>query len=635
MLRGAELDNEMRTENAAAPSDARWDEPASVRLSPVEMRNLHLINDPALAGYDANPASSGADRLGVAHEGCGDARPSAASPERGCEELPGAPFGCYRYEVEPTGAARLLSYEGDKTCVEVPDEVDSHVVAELGEGLFRGHGEIESVTLPPELKRIGAHAFDECSALRRIELPPALEAIGSFAFAKAGLEAASIPASVHSIGEKAFFACKELRACMLPPDLREVGDEAFAYAGIQRVVLPAALERLGFHVFDHTPVQVHALEGAMRFSGEGGRYRIDERGGLYCGDELVELVSCVSSYSVLPGTRRIAARAFCRNGFIRRVDVPEGVREVGDEAFHGCRNLRRVSLPDSLESIGAMAFVGTALSSLRIGAGLRHVGDSAFLVQGRNPLRSSRALSHVEIDEHNEHFYLESGLLCQRGAGDGAGDLCLLYLGPENVVRIPASVNRIASCAFCGTSNVDELFVHGHLHSVCWEALSTVRSIPVIHVQFASPIDGYAGEDFLIPSLSARYRSITNLITTDERGTVFNFPYYDSWVAHVSSVEEFVPAAARRLMRPMCLSDRARELYLGILQRKRAKACRYCAKKGDMDALVFLCEAGVLGKEDVAADLDRATAERETQATACLLELMRRFGWQTGIDMSL
>lgn len=687
------MDNEVRTERAAAPDDARLDEPISVRLSPVEMRNLHLINDPALEGFGAVrtaddelpdgalPPSGGGSSYSSSCDGRYDLKSDAAEFKCECAEPTGISFGCYRYEVTPKGTARLLSYEGDGTRVKVPDEVDFLVVTELGEGLFRSHSEIESVALPSALTRIGAHAFDECSALRHVELPASLEVIESFAFAKSGLESVALPSSVQSLGEKAFFACKELRACVLSPGLREVGNEAFAYSGIQRIVLPPTIERMGFHVLDHTLAQVHATSGAIGFGGRGegghdegghseggcskgggsdvahgysagvgssavgsngaddvsraGCYFVDARGGLYRGDEFVELMSCASAYAVRPGTRRIAARAFCRNGFVRRVELPEGVREIGDEAFYGCWNLRQLTLPDSLEAIGSMALVGTALTTLRIGKSLRDAGEAAFLVQGKSPLRVATSLAHVEIDPENRHFYTESGLLCKRGAGEGGGDLCLLYLGPDNVVRIPQAVNRIASCAFCGTSNIDELFVHGHLHSVCWEALSTVRAIPLVHVQFSQPIDGYDGEDFYVPSLSARYRSMTNLITTDERGTVFNFPYYDAWIAHVSAAEEFLPAAVRRLMRPICLSDRARELYLGILQRKRGKACCYFAKKGDMDALAFLCEARVLDKEDVVADLDRATAERETQATACLLELMRRFGWHAGVDMSL
>lgn len=615
-----------------------------VRLSPVEMRNLSLINDPALEGF-----SREGTRLpfGMASRVSDDERSVMEGASRADQRTPddaardGEPHvatfasGMWRYALRPDGGASIVSCDAEEAHLAIPGEIDGHVVVELAAEAFRGRADIESVALPAAIERIGKHAFDECASLGGVSLPASLKEIDDFAFAKSGLGAVEVPESVERIGAKAFFSCKRLRRCTLHDGLAELCEEAFAYSGLERIEVPASVRRIDLGVVDHTPAQRNVSAGSFVIDEGNPSYSVDSAGGLYRGDALVELIGRFDAYAVRPGTRVVENRAFYLNAFVRAVGVPEGVVRIGDEAFCGCRMLKRLELPDSLEEIGEAALVGTSLSRVRIGASLRKAGDSAFLVQGKSPTRAVRTLVDVEIDPRNERFYIESGLLCQRGAGEAGGDLCLLYVGPENVVRVPERVNRVAQCAFSGVSCIDELIVHGHLHSVCWEAFSTTCSIPLVRVRFPEPLDGYDELAFPVPELSPRFRSVTNLLTTDERGTVFNFDYYDSWVAHTVVVEEFAAAALLRLERPVALSARTKELYEGIFKRRACKISRYFAEKGDIDALSALAHRGLLDERSVAEALEEVTRCGDTQAVACLLELRRRFFGVAKIDFSL
>lgn len=616
----------------------------SVRLSPVEMRNLSLINDPALDGFsregarlpfgmasrvsdDERSVMEGASRADLRISG------DAAREDEPCAATHVS--GVWSYALLPDGGASVVACASSSPCVEIPDELDGHVVRELAPEVFRGRGEVESVRLPETIMRISRHAFDECSSLGNVNLPAGLIDIGDFAFAKSGLDRIEIPASVERIGAKAFFSCKGMKRCDLHDGLREIGEEAFAFSGLERIGIPASVCEIELGAFDHTPAQRNVSARSIAIDEGNAVYSIDTAGGLYRGDALVELVGRVDAYAVRPGTRVVENRAFYLNAVIRSVGVPEGVLRIGDEAFCGCRMLRRLDLPDSLEEIGESALVGTSLASVRIGASLREAGDSAFLVQGSSPTRAVRTLVRVDIDPGNESFYIESGLLCQRGAGEAGGDLCLLYVGPENIVRLPEPVNRVAQCAFSGASCIDELTVHAHLHSICREAFSTRRSIPLLRVRFPEPLEGCDELEFPVPELSPRFRSVTNLLTTDERGTVFNFDYYDSWVAHTVVIEEFAAAALRRLSRPVALSARTRELYEGIFERRACKIGRYFAEKGDIDALSELAQRNLLDERSASEALEEVTRCKDTQAIACLLELRRRFFDTAKIDFSL
>lgn len=501
--------------------------------------------------------------------------------------------------------------------------------------LFRLIVPSSSYEVPAGCTVVDERAFDSLTALEHVTLPDSLQRIGRMAFAKTGLSSVSIPASVESIGEKAFYHCAQLTQVHLPCGCRDIGAEAFAFSAVQRLELPLTLEHLGSCAFDHTPAQARIGAGGLSISAANRHLDLDSEGGLYRHDVFLELIGQVRSYRVRSGTHVVGDEAFKRHATVRAVELPEGVFSLGREAFRSNRQLRRVDLPESLERIGERAFLDTSIETLRLSKSVRFIGDDALLVQGDNQLMPRTPLRSLSLDAENPIFYLENGLLCQRGSSKMGGDSCLLYVGPDEVVKIPEAVTHIASLAFCGVEHINELYLHGHLHSICNGAFSTARSVPHVHVEFPEPVDGYEAGDFSVPSLTVRYRSPSYLFDAGPGGTVFDFEYYDSWVTHAKDIGEFAPAALARLTHPMCLSEHSRELYEGIFQRKGAAVCRYFAEKGDLDALATLVELGLLSADTIEAELRITSREGRTQATACLLELQHRMKPSPGVDFSL
>lgn len=489
--------------------------------------------------------------------------------------------------------------------------------------------------VPEPCADIDERAFDSLSNLGEVFLPSTLQRIGRLAFAKTSLSWVNLPPSVESIGEKAFYHCAKLAGISLSQGLKHIDAEAFAFSSVQRFELPASIEHVGFRAFDHTPAQMRIGEGAVSIAAGNQHLELDGQGGLYHHDVFVELIGRVASYHVRSGTHAIGDEAFKRHGGVRAVKLPEGVFSVGREAFRGNRQLRRVDCPESLERIGDRAFLDTALDTLRLSRRVRVIGENALLVQGENQLMPKMPLRSLSLDARNPVFYSEGGLLCQREGDKAGGDSCLLYVGPDSVVRMPDAVTRIASLAFCGVGGVEELFLHDHLRSICVGAFSTARSIARVHVDFPRPIDGFSSGDFAVPELSARYRSPSYLFDAGSTGTIFDFEYYDSWVTHAAKIAEFAPAGLSRLMRPMGLTEQFRELYENIFLRKSRAVCRYFADKGDFEALFALYNRDLLGEGCIGAELEKSTHEGRTQATACLLELQHRCRPSAGVDFSL
>lgn len=499
---------------------------------------------------------------------------------------------------------------------------------------------VECYEVPEGCEAIGDKACDSLHALRHVVFPGGLRFIGRLAFAKTSLCEVDFPTELESIGEKAFFRCLELSEAVLPDALCSLGEEAFSSSGVQSVSLPSTLEHLGARAFDKTPVQKNVSYESIvvrpNWGATAGSIRIDCCGGIYQGDALLELLGLVENYHVAAGTRRIAEGACKRHRTLRFVSLPEGVREIGADAFRGNRSLRVAELPETLQVIGARAFLDTSIRSLRVGAEVREIGENALVVRGENPLLGHEPLLDVSLDQANEYFYEESGLLCKRGGGRSGGDSVVLYLGTEGVVRIPETVTRIDAFAFCGAVNVAELYLHDHIECICTGAFSSKRTPSMLHLRFAEEVQGVREAHLPMPSYTSRYRSMMPLFETADRKTRFNFEYYDTWVANSLSTAEFAPAALARLKTPVRLCRRCRELYEGILARKALPVCRYFADKGDLDALVQLHEGGYLTEGHVESALESFLGTGEAQATACLFELRKRIAPAfAGIDLGL
>lgn len=85
---------------------------------------------------------------------------------------------------------------------------------------------------------IGLEAFTTCEQLESVSLPSSLTKIGSDAFSYTGLKSIVIPENVESIGISAFCGCSNLTEIELSPALRKIGNNAFAHTALTTILLP-------------------------------------------------------------------------------------------------------------------------------------------------------------------------------------------------------------------------------------------------------------------------------------------------------------------------------------------------------------------------------------------------------------
>lgn len=71
---------------------------------------------------------------------------------------------------------------------------------------------LESVELPPSLKRIEYRTFCNCRSLRNVALPGRLEFIGQLCFLGCALEKITLPSALKEVQQNVFSDCAWLRA---------------------------------------------------------------------------------------------------------------------------------------------------------------------------------------------------------------------------------------------------------------------------------------------------------------------------------------------------------------------------------------------------------------------------------------
>ena len=194
------------------------------------------------------------------------------------------------------GSARVIRNDlGDRTAISgdlvIPESVTNedtsiaYAVTEIGSsvdgettGVFRGFGNLTSVSIPGTVTAIGRHAFRDCAKLADVNVAPenslrvinpyafqsctkleafelgessVLEKIRTNAFGGSGLRFFAVPSSVTEIELNAFIECIQLTTVVFQPDsvLETIGTGAFAHTGISSIDLPASVKTLGNFVF--------------------------------------------------------------------------------------------------------------------------------------------------------------------------------------------------------------------------------------------------------------------------------------------------------------------------------------------------------------------------------------------------
>ena len=198
-------------------------------------------------------------------------------------------------------------------------------LTEIGNYAFAGCVNLQEITLPPQITRIGNQAFGcslndsgqliPCSNLHYIVIPEGVTEIDAYAFSYSGLESINLPNSVTTIGTLAFGHCN-LTSVYLPASVTDIDDNPFAGCDLSFIMVDP----------DNTV--------------------FDSR------DNCNAIIETATN-TLVTG---------CKNTVI-----PEGVISIGASAFEWATGLTTITLPASVASIGNYAFMRcTSLTAIHL-----------------------------------------------------------------------------------------------------------------------------------------------------------------------------------------------------------------------------------------------------------------------------
>lgn len=297
-------------------------------------------------------------------------------------------------------------------------------VTTIADGVFRGNGWLENVTIGKNVTKIGADAFREVDYLKTVIFTDGgtedLE-IGAYAFADmSSLKTIELPARTKNVGECAFgstsdWSATSIKTVVLNEGLEEISDKMFYNARyLSAISIPSTVTRIGkeaffdcgynddiFHLTFAADSQLETIDdGAFydcaRFADEDDRLTVELPQGLkHIGKQAFYYVGFVSI--TIPNTVvTIGMEAFATSSKLSAVIFEEGGTDdlifeeelvvsyngssYKNSAFYNT-GLTSVELPERLTFLGAEAFYNCgSLTSVTFGENsrLKYIGASAF-----------------------------------------------------------------------------------------------------------------------------------------------------------------------------------------------------------------------------------------------------------------
>lgn len=225
----------------------------------------------------------------------------------------------------------------------------------IGDHMFHGCKNLQTIVLPDNISSIGYCAFSACSSLISVNIPKGVSSIGEHAFSQCPINSITIPNGVKSIGRSAFSECKSLTSVIIPDNITSLGWYAFK--------------------------------------------------------------SCRSLTSIVigDGITSVPRAAFSDCKLLTSITFGKNITSINKSAFSNCISLSSIVIPNGIDTIEDSAFScvfadnssTSALKTVTIGKNVKSIGDEVFRsapiticysYATTPPSTMSRTFTHVDKD---------------------------------------------------------------------------------------------------------------------------------------------------------------------------------------------------------------------------------------------
>ncbi len=361
------------------------------------------------------------------------------------------------YEKISDDSARLVSFKGEATVIEIPAIVNGYYVTEIGHYVFEEHNELVSVTIPESVSKIG-QSFIRCNNLETVVFPEYLESIDKDAFSYCtSLKELHLPEHLESIGNGAFSHCYQLLDVTIPASVKEIGDGVFANCvNLQNINV------------DENNEYFTSVDGVL--------YSKDMKR-LYCYP-----MNRMPSLFEIPETVEIIEPYAFTNSYLQTIKLPSHLKTISRESFNDCYNIISLTIPNEVETIEKYAFHNCiGLKYLTLSSSLKVIEDSAFQL--------CKNLEHVDIPD--------TVTTLGRDAFEGCENLKTIHLS-DNIetisestfacctnlqfVELPKKLIRIEAKAFLRCASLTTMTIPQYVNKIGTAVFLNCTSLKEIHV---------------------------------------------------------------------------------------------------------------------------------------------------------
>jgi hypothetical protein len=366
--------------------------------------------------------------------------------------------------------------------------------------------ELQRVSMPSTLERIGYAAFSYCSNLRIISIPGSVKYIGGWAFERCEqLSSVTLAEGVDSIEYCAFYNCSNLQSIKLPKSVKYISSGVFEYCyGLSEVVLsegldsiaqsafygcenlyyitiPSTVNHIGSNAFGSTNMQ------HVTFKGDVPPVMEEDVWGWEHYREMLWTVPCgaleaYQSLDILNTYYNISIEDACIGG-----ECGDDLRWTYDEdtqelAITGTGEMydydtwtpwgeyvyaiSSIQLNEGITYIGTYAFYNCKyVESIEIPVSVKTIGDNAF--------EECRKLSEIR--------FAEGGALTK------VGNWAFYKCHKLSQMSIPEGVEQIGYGAFYACSNLKEISMPSTLEWIGDNALTDCVKLEKMHVKALVP----------------------------------------------------------------------------------------------------------------------------------------------------
>lgn len=318
---------------------------------------------------------------------------------------------------------------------------------------------LAKITLPDNLKIIGANAFENCwslGAVTGVNIPASVETINANAFKNCTyLKSISLQQGLLTLGASVFYGCESLTTVVIPNSVTLIGNNLFESSGVTNVTMPirnltypsiflgyqsTAELTLSLTLAD-TSIPVNAF---ANFNGTGTRPRL-------------------ISVSLPSGLLTISSGAFLNCSYLQGISIPSSVTTIGSSAFEGCSVLGSIDLSalTGLSTVSASVFKDCVmLSTVELPSSATRINDSAFEncrtlngitipatvnFIGVRAFFDCRSLTSIDLSK--------SGVLALATISRSAFENCYLL----STVHLPSNTSEIQDRAFANCLSLTEI----------------------------------------------------------------------------------------------------------------------------------------------------------------------------------